>query len=209
MRATASWRAVVLVGSMFVARATSAAAAPVDVSNHSITCNTVTGSARITPALNDVGLGVPVFKIKGKLGGCVDNTNPGVLIDSGSFSGTIVGITTFCPDLIDSVPWSGTLTYRWKANRDTPIAPTTSTQQINSFTGFLLSPGGSFGGATYITLSFGTASVSGAFTGGDGGSTSSNVIATSDDFYNRYASLCAGSVGVKSLTFGIGTVTLQ
>jgi hypothetical protein len=208
-----------------IVTASTAALAVTNVANHSITCNTVSGTATFTPPLNATGTAGMQIKIKGTLADCVDNTNPAVLIDSGTFSGTLGDPTSFCDDLITTfqapATETGSLTYKWKANRTTPITPTHSTQVVNSRTSDLYdaaagvepaTSGGTFGSSKYVTLSFGTASVSGAFTGGDGGVSSSNIIVSRETFHRIHA-LCDVGVpprtGFKTLNFAIGSVTLQ
>lgn len=214
MRRMHSWLWSTAATVSIVLGATTANAVPpkVDVSSHAITCSTVTGTAKLSPALDDVGLSTLVIKLKGKLTGCVDTTDGAVLIDSGTFTGVITGPTNYCPDLITTfqppAPVSGSILYKWKANRATPILQTQSTQLVDTRTGDLFSPGGPFGPATYVQLAFGTVSVSGAFAGGDGGVTSSTVFLTSQDWAG-IQSLCATEAGVKTFNLGLGVVTLQ
>jgi hypothetical protein len=211
-----------------IVTAATAALAVTDVSNHSITCNTVSGTATFKPPLNATGTVGMEIAIKGKLTACIDNTDAGVRIDSGTFSGTLHDPTSFCDDLITTfqapVVETGSLIYRWKANRTTPIRPTLSTQVVNSRTSDLYDPaagvepstsGGTFGSnvaSKYVALSFGTASVKGAFTGGDSGVGSSNIIVSRETFHLIHT-LCDVGVppgtGFKTLNFAIGTVTLQ
>jgi hypothetical protein len=197
-----------LVASSIVTASIAGAAPPAtDVSGHSITCNTVTGGVKIKPVLDDIGVEQPDFKFKVKLAGCVDNTDPGVVIESGKISGTIAVVNNFCPDFITTFmsPFAaeGTLVYKWKASKDTPITPTESMQVIDDLTGDLFMPGGPFGSTEYIQFSFLPVSVTGAFAG----TSSSNSFITSQD-HDYYQVLCAGD-GVKAFDFGLGTVTLD
>jgi len=208
-----------------IVTASTAALAVTNVSNHSITCNTVSGTATFQPPLNATGTVGMEIQIKGNLADCIDNTDAGVLVDSGTFSGTLHDPTSFCVDLITTfqapVVETGSLTYRWKANRTTPITPTHSTQVVNNRTSDLYDPaagvepltsGGTFGSGKYVTLSLGTASVSGAFTGGDSGASSSNIIVSRETFHLIHT-LCDVGVpprtGFKTLNFSIGSITLQ
>jgi len=208
-----------------IVTASTAAFAVTDVSNHSITCNTVSGTATFRPPLNATGTAGMQIIIKGKLADCIDNTDAGVLIDSGTFSGTLGDPSSFCPDFITTfqapVVETGSLTFRWKANRTTPIRPTQSRQVVNSRTSDLynaaagvepFTTGGTFGSSKYVTLSFGTASVTGAFTGGDAGASSSNIIVSRETFHLIHTLCDVGvppATGFKTLNFAIGTVTLQ
>jgi len=194
---------------------TQAAAPPkVDVSNDSITCNSVVlASASLKPPLAFSGSASSVaIKVKGTLGGCVDNTNGAVIIDSGSFSGTLTGTSNNCTALLGTNPATGTLTFKWKANKATPILQTSSVVTVTTITGGLLAPGGAFGAANYAQFSLGTSGVTGAFTGGDAGATSSNTNVTSEDA-GAFNTMCTNGDGVKSgikvLHIGLGTVTLS
>jgi hypothetical protein len=198
---------------MFVSSAQGAPPPKADVSNDSITCNSVTGgSASIKPALTFAGSAQPVtIKVKGTLGGCVDNTNGAVIIDKGSFSGTLTGNSNNCTSLLGTNPATGSLSFKWTANKATPIAQTSSTQAVSTITGNLFAPAASdpaFGAAAYAEFSLGTGAVTGAFTGGDAGATSSNVTVTQQDI-NTFTTLCTPPAkGIKTLNFGIATITL-
>jgi hypothetical protein len=61
---------------------------------------------------------------------------------------------------------------------------------------------------SYGQFSLGTSSVTGAFTGGDDGATSSNVSLTSQDIV-EIVSECASPTGLKKLNVGSGQLKLQ
>src|SRR5262249_18950856 len=96
--------ALVAASAIVAASTVAFAVTKADVSNHSITCNTVSGTAKFKPGVGapDAPPPGPAMQImlKGKVTDCVDNTDAGVLIDSGTFSGTLTDPTTYCPDLI-------------------------------------------------------------------------------------------------------------
>lgn len=194
----------------------STAQVPVDVSNETITCNTIVkGSIKISPALVFGGTAPSaLYKVKGKLAGCVTSA-PGVAIVDGksSFSGFIEPSSNDCASSFSSA--IGLVTVKWKAS--TAITPTSSTIAINAgaLTSGLFSPdyGGNYpyfglginprpSGSAGIALAVG-----GAFTGGDGGAGSTADFIVGEDisvFINR----CNDS-GVKALTITLGQFQLS
>jgi len=102
-------------------------------------------------------------------------------------------------------PLAGTLTMKWKASEATPIVPKSTTMEIRdvTFSGYQAP-----WGTPYGQFSLGVSSVTGAFTGGDNGATSSNVALTSQDIF-EILSQCSSPAGLKTLNVGLGTITLQ
>ena len=175
----------------------------IDVSNHSITCHTVFGNASSKPPLLIGGTAPTTMKVKTFLAGCAV-TGPGsVSILSGKMSGNISATSNECISLHH--PLAGTLTIKWKASEATPIVPNSSTMEIKdvTFSGYQAPWGTSYG-----QFSLGVSSVTGAFTGGDNGATSSNVSLTSQDIF-EILSQCASPAGLKTLNTGLSTFTLQ
>ncbi len=194
-------------------RVSHAATPPADVSNDAIRCATVIATASISPPLTFGGTASSVrIRIKGTLAGCVDLTNPRVTIDSGSFHGTLVGTTNDCFALTARQPLTGSLTYRWKANAETPIVPTSSVQSVEFLSGASFAPAPvlpALSGASYLALTLGSGRVTGAFTGGDAGAASRSVVVTSESA-TVFTSQCGVlGAGVRTLHFGIGSITLQ
>jgi hypothetical protein len=211
MRQIVRWLGSATLVASILVRPAHAAAPPVDVSGEAIRCSTVTGTISISPPLAFGGTATTVrMKIKGKLDGCEVVTNPSVLIDSGTFQGTLVLPSNECMALTSSQPVTGSISYRWKANPETPIVPTTSAQEVGRLTGSpfeaaLAAEG--FGGASYLGLTLGTTSVSGAFTGGDAGATSSAVVVTSENSI-FFVATCR-TPGIRTLHLGIGSIALR
>lgn len=201
-----------LVATSILAGSARGAVPPADVSNHAIRCGTVVATAQFRPALSFAATATAVtVKIKGKLSGCVDLTNPGLVIDSGTFQGTLVGTTNDCLALTTNQPFTGSLSYRWQANKETPITPTSSIQTVNDMTGGSFAPAPvdqAFTGVSYFSFTLGTDAVTGAFTGGDAGATTTNIAVTSENS-SFFTTSCALPGGIKTLHIGIGTITLQ
>jgi hypothetical protein len=189
--------------------ATAQAAGTVDASNSTITCNSlIKAGIQLKPGLVNGGTLPTSVKIKGQLSGCTTNA-PGVTSISGSFSGTLTGGTNSCVSLIGPTTNTGTITIKWKS---TPgLIDATSTVTITSgsavggiFTGL---PPGSYGQFQLGNPPGAALSVTGSFTGGDGGATSVATVVTTEDV-GAVAAMCGGG-GVKKLSIGIGTITLQ
>jgi hypothetical protein len=179
-------------------------AQPIDVSNDSISCNTSFGTASISPALVIGGTATSTtMRVKATLAGCtVTGPNPAAIL-FGKVSGRLTGISNECITL--EAPLAGALTIRWKADKTTPILQKSSTVMITNVTF------GGFGApwnAIYGQFSLGTGGVTGAFTGGDGGSMSSNVSLTSQDIGEILAG-CGSPKGLDELNTGLGQFTLQ
>lgn len=205
--------AAIFVTACLLARVAHPAAPPSDVSDDTIRCATVIATATISPPLTFDGAATAVrIRINGKLAGCVDLTDPRVTIDSGTFQGTLVGTTNDCFALTERQPLSGTLTYRWRASAETPITPTSSVQTIDSLAGASFAPAPilpGLSGASYLALTLGSGRVTGAFTGGDAGASSRSVVVTSESatFFTSHCGV--RGAGIRTLHFGIGSITLQ
>src|SRR5262249_26095803 len=107
--------------------------------------------------------------------------------------------------IVLSAPLTGSITIRWKADKATPILQTSSTASITDVTfGGFAAPWG----VSYGQFSLGISSVTGAFTGGDGGATASNVALTSQDLV-EIVSECASPTGLKTLNVGSGQLKYQ
>jgi hypothetical protein len=186
------------------------AANTADVTGHAITCNTVTGSAKIAPALLLGGTATTTtIKVKGVLDGCTDTTDNSVKILGGKFSGTLAGNSNDCAALTGMGSGVGNLTVTWKADKATPITPTKTTVGVSTLSGGLFMPGGNFGTATYGAFSLGNPTVTGAFTGGDNGAQSSSYLVTGQDVLALGVACTPGGKGLKAISFGVGTITLK
>lgn len=181
-----------------------ARAQKVDVSNDSITCNSVTGTASFSPPLVTGGTATSVvMHVKGLVAGCTVSGPNVASILSGKLSGQLAGTSNEC--LLLSAPLTGTLTIRWKAAKATPILQTSSTSSVTNVSfGVFSAPWG----AAYGRITLGTSGVTGAFTGGDQGATSSNVSVTSQDVGEIIAE-CGSPTGSKKLDIGLGQLKLQ
>jgi hypothetical protein len=180
------------------------AAQKIDVSNDSITCNTVIATVSVKPPLVTGGTATSVvMAVKGSVAGCTVTGSNAASILSGKLSGKITATSNECITVFE--PLTGTITMKWKADRTTPILQTSSTLNITNVSFSLF---GAPWNMTYGQFSLGTSSVTGAFTGGDNGATSSNTSLTSQDI-GEILNECGSPTGLKTLNVGLGQVTLQ
>ena len=196
-----------LAGALVLASTSGWAAPPkIDVSNDSITCNAVVATMTLKPPISGGGTATSeAVKVKGSLNGCFVSGPNSAIVLSGTFAGTLSTTTNDCNAFLLS-PLTGTLTFKWKADPTTPLLHASSTLTIttSSFAVFSGEPWG----AEYAEFSLGSSSVTGAFTGGDAGATSSNSLITSQDA-NAFGIGCGSPAGLKKLNIGLGTFTFS
>ena len=175
----------------------------IDMSNDSITCTTVNGTAPIAPLVTGGTAKSTTMTVRARVAGCTVAGLNAVSIRSGRLSGKLVSPSNNCVTLME--PVTGTLTMKWKADKRTPIAQRSSKMNVTNVSfGVFTAPWGT----SYGEFSLGVSGVTGAFTGGDGGGTSSNVSVTSQDIGEILAE-CSSSTGLKTLYTGLGRITLR
>jgi hypothetical protein len=205
--------AAALVGSsLFLGVGAHAAAPPkVDVSNDSISCNTVSGTAGVKPALSFTGTATSTqVKVKGTLDGCVvSGANAATIIPGSSFSGTLTGTSNNCGSLLGAAPLTGNLVIKWKADKATPLLQTSSTVAVTTLTGGLFNASLADPNvpSSYGEFNVGSSGVTGAFTGGDSGASSHTTIVTGGDV-TAFATNCGSAAGIKAFTLAIGSLNL-
>lgn len=199
-----------------------AAPPPINVANDHVTCAAVYGKATANPPLsNTVPAGTSVsITVNAKLDGCSDPDNSSVALTTSKLSGTLTTVAdgTGCIGLLGPHNYSGTLTASFKsapgAAKVSPSSATITPRQINGNT--FTVPFAVPNQPSYGLFQFGADAghgpttpapgVSGAFTGGDGGTKSTLDVTTAQDILT-FAGVCAGK-GIKTITFGNGTLTL-
>ena len=192
----------------------------IDVSNDAIICKTLIGTTTYSPALKFPRTATSeIARVKGTLSGCTvygpgfATANPPVLILGGTFSAVLTGATNDCNVVFSSldVPYGGSLTIKWKADPSTPIVQTSTVVSVASVAGtFFIAGAGNFfaGEGAYGEFILNGSSMTGAFTGGDGGSGSSNSAITSQEFFSSISTSCTSRAGLKKLNLGLGILTL-
>jgi len=218
--------AVPLAGWFAFVPAATAGVAPVDNSQDTVICTTVTkGIIKVTPPLLIPGSpSTPAtISISGTLGGCSSPSRPSLVFPEGKskFKGTLNSTTTSCTALAGPTTGTGTITFSWGAT-DTGTGGTGGglAQKTSTLT---LPTGAAVGGmftsptqpaAQYGQFVVGTAnlvgvapSVAGGFQGGNGGATSVATIVTTQSV-GTAAGFCVGK-GLKQLNIGTGAIELE
>jgi len=222
---------VPLAGWLAFVPAATAGPPPVDVSQETVRCLTVTkGIIKAAPPLVLGGATAAVISISGTLGGCTSPSRASLVFPEGKskFKGTLNAATNDCLGLNGPTTGSGTITFTWSAT-DTGTGGTGG--GLASKTSTLTLPTGAAVGGTFMSPTqpngmgtgygqflVGTAngvavapSVAGDFQGGNGGATSVATLVTSQ------STLTAGGFclppplgkGLKQLNIGTGAILLQ
>jgi hypothetical protein len=195
----------------------SLAAPPIDNTNASVSCTSVTKAIlKARPGLTSSG-GVPsLFILTGKLGGC---TSPdGITFQEGrsSFRALIQSPDNSCPGLAGPNPTTGSITIRWKTNERITQPVSTVTIQSGAIAGGV----DTSAGALRATFDLGTGppsnapggtsalSVTGGFTGGDGGANSGATVITELSVQSILL-LCNSPKGLQEIRIGGGALSLD
>jgi hypothetical protein len=184
---------------------------PIDVGGDRVLCNTIIkGVAGFVPPLSATGALPGTTKVKGALGDCHDFDNPNVhfLEGKSSFSGVLTGATNNCAGLSGASAATGTITIKWKTVEKLVNAVSVMTlPPASTFSGIFIGPWGSLYGQFDIGAPTALpVSVSGAFTGGDGGAQSHTTAVTTQSI-SSIGVMCIK--GMKALNLGVGYIELQ
>jgi hypothetical protein len=212
-----TWKCSVAALSLLVLGSTSALA-QYDNSNDTVHCGTILkGVIKPKPVLNNAGAGPSVFAIGGKLGGCASPSNPNLVFPEGKskFKGTINAPTSNCAGLAGVSTSTGTITITFSATDSVSgDALLNKTSVVNIPSGSSAGNFASVGGDTHGTFDLGVPnaalSVTGGFTGGDGGATSTAQVITSESVAT-ILNYCGQPLpkGLKQISIGVGAITLQ
>jgi hypothetical protein len=186
---------------LIVGGGVAAASGGVDATHYTVTCTTVSGSAKFSPPItSSEAAGTTKTTVKATLGGCTAVGTPTVTVTSGKTSGSFtstshVAGTNGCSALAGTSVESGSLTTKWKTSPKltsgssvTPVTETYGYAASDGHAGFELPKPGD------------PASGTGSFEGTDGGAgdqsnAESTVTATA------LLTTCLGKKGLKSFTF--------
>src|SRR5262249_19863182 len=151
-------------------RPTTAAEPPLDASQYTASCSTVTGTVSFKPPLVTAGTAPTTIRIKGTLEGCRALPPPvgGArlpVFPGGKFSGEFPGPSNACaPLMLFPAPVAGSVTIKWKTSPE--IASKTSVVSFPQESG--VSFDAPWGGS-YLNFTFGgKTAVSGSFAGAHG-----------------------------------------
>ena len=178
---------VALAGVISTSGVNAAAPPPINANNDHIKCTAVYGTTKFSVPLDLVGGQATDVAVKASVDGCTDLDNPNVKIKKSTLTGTIHFTDNFVTALQGIHSVTGSFSIKWVtasgAAKLVPTAPSTSnaisTINFSQINGSSLGVGGNFTDQ-YASLKFGNdaahgptaaPSVSGAFTGGNGGAT--------------------------------------
>jgi hypothetical protein len=179
-----------------------AAAPKIDVSNATITCDTVVGTLSLKPAFLVGGTETAgTMTLKGTLDACTVTGAPApVTILKSSFSGKLIASSNDCVAVFEGATTTGTITIKWKADGTTPIQQTSTVVSIASLTGQVFtSPWEAF----YGQLTLNPSGETGAFTGGDNGA-GATITGVSSQEVNSLLNGCDTPKGLKLINIGLG-----
>jgi hypothetical protein len=205
--------AALVAGSMFIGVGAHAAAPPIDATNYTVSCDTITGGVvGFKPALLLGGSTPSAASIKGTLSGCSATPAGGgdpVTVVSGSVKGTLNTSTNDCLSLLGPSSATGTITITWKVG--------TGQKLTNNKTVITVSNGNVSGGtsnpfsdsATYGLFNISGTSQTGAFGGASGTGAASFTNALTVQGVGALTPQCTSpSKGLKGITLGSGEVNL-
>jgi len=217
-----------LAGWLAFVPAATAGPPPVDVSQDTVHCTTVSkGIIKAAPPLILGGVTPAVISISGTLSGCSSASRTSLVFPEGKskFKGTLNAANNDCLGLNGPTTGTGTITFTWSAT-DTGAGGTGGGLASKTST-LSLPTGGAVGGmfnsstlpaASYGQFLVGTANgvaqppaVSGDFQGGNGGATSVATLVTTQSTVTA-GLLCLPpplGKGLKQLNIGLGAVELK
>ncbi len=208
-------------------RAGAAAPPPIDVTNHRVVCDSVVGKLKFSTPLVIGGTSPNSIAISATVAGCVDLDDSEVKLKATKMKGVLSSATNDCLSLIGPSNISGTVQIKWKTEPGTPklidgdpaVAGAVSDMSITQASGGTFAVPSSWGGGQtsgYGLFQIGAdpahgntapIQVDNAFTGGNGGVTST-FDGTTGESAAAILAQCFSPTGVKGLNFGIGAVYL-
>jgi hypothetical protein len=181
-----------------------------------VTCNSIVGTIKFATPLSNAGspTGSNQINLKVTVDGCTDTSNANVKVGASKLSGNITTNNgTQCVGLFGPSAVNASTTIKWKAQSGTPKLVMSGNVPAVSTLTIIQTVGGTYNsdtwGGTYgaFSVTAGHAGVSGAFTGGNAGATSTLTATTGQDV-GAVGNACAGK-GIKALNFGIGGLKLS
>ncbi len=222
---------VAVLGGVFVSGAhepaDAAAPPPIDVTNHRVACDSLVGKLKFATPLVVGGTTANSITVSATLAGCVDLDDSNVKLKPTKMKGVLSTPTNDCLSLIGPTSVSGTVQVKWKTLSGTPkisdadpsVVGAVSDLSITQASGSTFAAPSSWGnggtsgyglfqiGADPAHGSTAPPSVANAFTGGDGGITST-FDGTTGESAAAILAQCLSPTGVKGLNFGIGALYL-
>jgi len=221
---TASVMAV--VGGLVGVTASSVGAAappPQNVTNDSVQCDQISGKITFAPPLQDGGTVAATAQVKLKVSDCTDDAVPSGVVSGATMIGTLALANNDCANLFSGLQsWAGSLAVNWKTAAGVRLTTKQSSIALTQVNGAVFGSGVPTGDTTtwsgeYGLVQLGTdanqgataaPSVTGDFTGGDGGAGSTFDLATNET-NNNLQTACGSTSGLKQITAGIGSLSLD
>jgi hypothetical protein len=183
------------IGLVCASAGAQAAAPKIDVSHATISCTTVTGSAKFSPALNLTGGNPENTSVKLAVGGCTVSGVSGVVVASGKGSGVLHSASNLATNLLGPTAVTGSVGIKWKTSTG-KLTFSSSTVTVSVITG-----GTPSDGYASLAITAGNASVSNDFAGTDAGATST-MYAETTQTVSQLGTAASGKKGLKSITLG-------
>jgi hypothetical protein len=225
-RVLAAFGVIAALGGIVGVTATAVGAAgppATDVTNDSIQCDQITGKITFAPPLQDGGTAAATAQVKLKVSDCTDDAVPSGVVSGATVIGSLTLANNDCANLFSGLQsWAGSLTANWRPAAGVKLTTKQSTIALSQVNGAVFGSGVPTGDNTtwtgeYGLVQFGTdanqgataaPSVTGDFTGGNGGSGSTFDLATNET-NNNLQTACGSTSGLKQLTAGIGSLSLD
>ena len=170
-----------------------AGAPKTDVTHNTVSCTTVTGTAKFAPALISGGSQPENTNVKLVLGGCTTDA-AGVTISAGKGSGVLHSASNNATSLLGPTAVTGQVVIKWTTNKKLTTKSSTVTVTVVT--------GGTSGSYASFAVTSGNASVAGDFAGSDAGATTTLYAETTQTLATLGAEATPPAKGIKSITLG-------
>jgi hypothetical protein len=168
---------------------------PVNVTNASITCNSVTGTAKFAPRIILGGTSPENTNIKLLVGDCTVSGVGGVTVTSGKAKGVLHYASNDATNLNGRVAvLSGQINIKWASSPKLSFKMSTVTVTATT--------GGQDGSYASFAIASGDATVTNDFSGTDGGATSTFYAETTQTVSTLGTEATPPSKGIKLVNFG-------
>ena len=194
-----------------------------DVTHDSVQCDQVTGKISFATPLQDGGTAAATAQVRLKVSDCTDDAVPSGVVRGATVIGTLTLANNDCANLFSGLQsWTGNLTANWKPAAGVKLTTKQSTITLSQVNGAVFGSGVPTGDNTTWTGEYGLVqvgtdanqgataapTVTGDFTGGDGGAGSTFDL-TTNETANNLQNACGSTKGLKQLTAGIGSLSLD
>lgn len=191
---------------------TALAQTPFANENSTVNCQTVTkGALKFAPALITGGSSLETIKVSGTLGGCGIPGHPEVVFPEGKskFKGVLTSPTNDCMALNGASATAGSLTFTWGVAAPGVTQKTSTVNITGAFGSSAIINGGLYGQFNLGPPNAPPVTVTGGFTGGDAGATSTAAVVTQQSAITLGTFCTPPALGIKAINIGVANITLQ